>query len=1039
MSVKVLLVDDHPVFMAGIRAILDTEDGISIEGEAKDGNEAVKMVKEKRPDVVVMDITMPNLNGIDATKQILELSMDTKILALSIHSGRRFVKSMLDAGAAGYILKDSAPEELLSAIQKVAKGEMYLSSTITSIALSKDIFVAESIEVLSTKLHRPLITEDYIIRTKILEQLEKNVTKSLCIVSAPVGYGKSIAISQWLEITDKLSSWICLDEEHNDLKIFLHYLKAAMNQLFPVSLEKFESLLSDKEIPSIQILARTLIAELDQVQSKFVLVLDDYHNIDSLDIHSFMKELLRFPPKNLHLCIITRFDPPLSLSSLRIHNRMHEIRMRELSFSKMEVNDLFKKLLKIELDKDAIDSLFNLTEGWIAGLTMVSLTIGEPKDANWILNKMDRNIHLVSEFLISEVLTKQSLNFQNQLLISSILGRFCTEILHELFSVQNSENEDASNGNIFIDKLVSSNLFVIPLDNSRNWFRYHNQFKELLINQLKKTKSASEINAFHIIASEWFEKNGLLDEAIEHASLAVDIEKVTQIIEQYARKLINTGKWYVLNKWLLKIPDQVVQDRPQLLIAKGWVHMFMFDLEAIRSIVDRIDELMDESSEEHALSGEVAYFRGLSSMQESQDGVKGLEYLELALKLISLKEVAFRAETELLFGIAGQMQGQSEKVSKQVLHWLNDSKKLAPLRETRLLLVLKLINFVELRPDEAKKYFNRCRSIAVLNDLEEPLCWCNYLEGLIFLQKGDFKNAIDLLEKVKDKRFFFHARAAVDAIVALAIAYQLDGQSRYANNTVLVLEQFNQNLGSYFTDFVTSCKIRLGILQEKIDLFRHGSISSSCNPVKAVLFWFEITCETRCRLLIAEGSNRNLREAEKLLRKYEIKNDTNRNSLHLINILALQAILYYKQDKIEKAFTTLEKSLTLADASEFILPFLELGPVMAYLIKMLPNKVKQKTNIENVLHIIMIASRSISQNLKVQESQKELNHNIKSFTPRELSVLKYVSSGMRNKEIAAKLFVSDDTVKKHLYNMFQKLSVKNRLSLVSKARELGLI
>ena len=95
MSVKVLLVDDHPVFMAGIRAILDNEAGISIEGEAKDGFEAVRMVKEKRPDVVVMDITMPNLNGIDATKQILELSADTKVLALSIHSGRRFVKNTI--------------------------------------------------------------------------------------------------------------------------------------------------------------------------------------------------------------------------------------------------------------------------------------------------------------------------------------------------------------------------------------------------------------------------------------------------------------------------------------------------------------------------------------------------------------------------------------------------------------------------------------------------------------------------------------------------------------------------------------------------------------------------------------------------------------------------------------------------------------------------------------------------------------------------------------------------------------------------------
>ncbi len=130
----------------------------------------VKFVKEKHPDVVVMDITMPNLNGFEATKQILKLSLGTKVLALSIHSGRRFVKSMLDAGVAGYLLKDSAPEELVTAIQKVGKGEMYLSSTITSIALSEDISQFEDVKVLRTKLHKPLITKDHIFRAKIFEQ-----------------------------------------------------------------------------------------------------------------------------------------------------------------------------------------------------------------------------------------------------------------------------------------------------------------------------------------------------------------------------------------------------------------------------------------------------------------------------------------------------------------------------------------------------------------------------------------------------------------------------------------------------------------------------------------------------------------------------------------------------------------------------------------------------------------------------------------------------------------------------------------------------
>jgi len=1039
MSVKVLLVDDHPVFMAGIRAILENEGGISIEGEAKDGIEAVKMVKEKCPDVVVMDITMPNLNGIEATKQILDLSMDTKILALSIHAGRRFVKNMLDAGAAGYLLKDSAPEELLSAIQKVAKGEMYLSSTITSIALSKDVFQQDRYKVLTTKFHRPSITDEYLYRSKILEQLEKNVNKPLSLVSAPAGYGKSITISQWLDSTDRLNNWITLDEEHNNLRIFLDYLNAAIDQLFPGSLEKFDSLLMGKTLPSIQVLVHNLINELDKIQRKFILVLDDYHNITIPEIHIFIKELLRFSPKNLHLCILTRHDPQLSLSSLRVHNRMHEIRMKELSFSKKEINKFFKNLFKIELDKETTESLYMKTEGWIVGLKMISLTIDEEKNAKRILSKLDRNIHLVSEFLNTEILANESGNFRNQLILSSILDRFCVQVLEELFALEKSEDENTLSGHDFIEKLVDSNLFVIPLDNSRNWFRFHMQFRELLMDQLEKTKTQNEINAFHISASEWFEKNNLLDEAIEHASISGNIEKVSQIIELHGRKMINLGKWHVLNKWLSKLPDNVIQNRPELLIAKAWVHMFNFDVEALRPIMDRIDELMSQGAELHSFSGEVAYFRGHSSILEFQDGERSLEYLERALKLIPLDEVAFRAETELLFGIAGQMQGQSERVIKQVLQWLNDSKPLAPLREARLLLVLKLINYIELRPDEAVKYFDRCHSVAISNDLEESLCWCHYIEGLIFIQKCDFKSAIEMLEKVKKKRFLFHARAAVDAMIALTIAYELDGQTRRANNTILVLEEFNQGLGSYFTDFVNSCKTRLGILQAKGEPFTGLSRSSSCNPIRATLFWFEITCLTRCRLLISKGSNKDILEAEELLDNFENKNVAHLNYLHLIDILALKAILYYKQEKFKEAIITLERSLVLAESSEFILPFLESGAIMISLINLLPNKIKRKSNIENILNRIKEVRVTTNHQLKEGESVEKLNYNLKSFTPRELAVLQYLSRGMRNKEIATALFVSDDTIKKHLYNMFQKLSVKNRLSLVSKARELGFI
>ncbi len=214
MKNKVFIVDDHPFTRAGIRSLLENNSTIDIIGEAVDGLDAVKQVIEKRPDLVVMDINMPQLSGIDATREILHQFPHIKIIALSIHKGEIYVKKMLDAGAAGYLLKDEAPEELLTAIEKVNKGDLYLSSGVTRAALSTgtDDLAFTKTSVLQSKLQRPPISFDFVVRTKIIHELESNIIRPLSIVSAGAGYGKSIVVSQWLEQTEYLYSWISLDD-----------------------------------------------------------------------------------------------------------------------------------------------------------------------------------------------------------------------------------------------------------------------------------------------------------------------------------------------------------------------------------------------------------------------------------------------------------------------------------------------------------------------------------------------------------------------------------------------------------------------------------------------------------------------------------------------------------------------------------------------------------------------------------------------------------------------------------------------------------
>jgi len=127
MGARILLADDHTILRAGLRSLIEVRCGDTVVGEAEDGLDAVRLAHELAPDLVVMDIGMPGLNGVEATRRIREQSPRVKILGLSMYHERRFVTRMFQAGATGYLLKDCAVDELQLAIRTVLAGQTYIS------------------------------------------------------------------------------------------------------------------------------------------------------------------------------------------------------------------------------------------------------------------------------------------------------------------------------------------------------------------------------------------------------------------------------------------------------------------------------------------------------------------------------------------------------------------------------------------------------------------------------------------------------------------------------------------------------------------------------------------------------------------------------------------------------------------------------------------------------------------------------------------------------------------------------------------------
>lgn len=176
----VVLADDHKLFIEGIAGILSSVEGIEIVGKAHTGKEALRMTLEKRPDLLILDITMPDMNGIEVTRKIKEELPDVKILILSMHLDLRMIIEVLQAGAEAYTLKDSEPSELITAVKNVLAGKMYLSSKVIKL-LVKDYISKQSTPVSLEQLRDLSARERQVLKLISVSKSMKDIAEELYI------------------------------------------------------------------------------------------------------------------------------------------------------------------------------------------------------------------------------------------------------------------------------------------------------------------------------------------------------------------------------------------------------------------------------------------------------------------------------------------------------------------------------------------------------------------------------------------------------------------------------------------------------------------------------------------------------------------------------------------------------------------------------------------------------------------------------------------------------------------------------------------
>ncbi len=898
------------------------------------------------------------------------------------------------------------------------------------------------IPLLRTKLHRPRVVRNHFHRQHLLDRLDQCLQRPLMVVSAPAGYGKSTLLACWLEASDMPSAWVSLDKNDNNLHLFLAYLLDAVQTLFPGAVQNTEALLNAPNLPPLTILVHSLSNDLDQIDHSFILVLDDYHAISDKTVHGLVAELLQHPPAPLHLVISSRVDPPFPLARFRARSQMGEIRVRDLRFSPEETGAFLEQLIGEPVDGIVTALLEEKTEGWVTGLCLAVLSLRHRSDLDRMVTNLPVESRYVTDYLLAEVLANQPEEILDYLLATAILDRFCDSLCDAVCVPGSRSLECKMGGQQFLEWLETSDLFVIPLDEQGRWFRYHHLFQKLLQSRLKNRVSRDDILALYRRASRWFAENNLVDEALQYALAAGDVSAAAQLVEQNRLTLLDEDKWYILEKWLDQLPDEIVQQRPELLLAKAWVLRFQFALWAIPPFLKTIETLLSEEAKE-LLSEEIDILKGICLFWQGQ-GKRSLELVSLALERIPAANIGVRNDAELYFALSSQTTGQG-KSAVYTLQKKFYNEKYEGTRKLRLLGALLFIHLLSgdlIKADEAAR---QVKNMAIRLNNRFIEAWVSYIEGIIHYQWNNLETAGHHFSQAVEKGYYLGAYSDIDSYTGLSLSYQAMQQPDKANEIISRMMEYVQESGNPdYLPRARSVQARLCLLQGDLEPAVHWLETTDISfDTGTMLFWLEVPRIIQCRVLVAQGTMAALCEAKEKLREHLEFSQATHNTPKIIEILLLQAIAWQKQDQTKEALTVLERAVILCRPGGYIRPFVSLGKKMADLLRRLSQHGNTADYIGRILAAFDVYETVGGQDDPSQQSEQQpwgRNQALdKPLTGRELEVLSFMGRGLSNKEVADRLFISLETVKKHAVNIYRKLDAHNRQQAVVKAYDLGLL
>lgn len=888
--------------------------------------------------------------------------------------------------------------------------------------------------ILATKLYHPRLRPDMVSRPHLIARLNAGLRRKLTLISAPAGFGKTTLISAWLADCKRPVAWLSLDDGDNDPTRFLMYLVAALQTIAVSVGEGVLRAPQSSQSPSSEVLLVALLNDLTTIGDPFVLVLDDYHMIEAQPIEQILTFLVEHLPPHMHLVIATRSDPRLPLARLRARDSLTEVRAGDLRFTSSESAAFLTQAMGLALSSQDTAALEQRTEGWIAGLQLAALALQGHQNPTSFIASFTGNHHFVLDYLMEEVFGQQSERVQTFLLHTSILNRMSAALCDAVV------RDSTSSGQATLEYLERANLFLIPLDNERRWYRYHHLFADLLRLRLQQsivTSSADgerQLHELHRRASVWYEEQDLAMEAFHHAVVVNDVERATRLVEGNGIPLHLRGALYPVLNWLETLPREVLDTHPSLWVMYASALSMIGQMTTIEEKLQAAEtalQKVEPDARRHILIGNIAAVRALNATPQSPPDTV-IAQTRCALQYLHPDNLPVRTALTWKLGWAYQIQGDRVAAS----HAYAEALSLSQMSKNTIIDILASIGLGTIQEAENHLHLAIQTYRHAVQLIGDPL-----LPGACFVGDSPLPGSYE-------------------AHLGLArILYEwndLEGAQQHGQHGIQLAKQGNDTDGWVAGNVVLS-RLHLArgdvagaatLLAEARQIAHQHNNARRLREIAAaqvlvLLRQSQMTAAahlaqthdlplSQARVHLAQ---RDPAAALAVLATWCQQVEARGWQDERLMMLMLQALALDAQGNEDQAVHLISDVLTIAEPEGYTRLFLDEGSAMRHLV----SRAADRGSVPDFIGRLQVAWKTEPQQHANESDVPSAQPLLEPLSQRELEVLRLIAAGLSNQQISERLFLVPGTVKGHNYKIFSKLGVQRRTEAIARARELGLL